>query len=314
MESRMTEESLFSSTGAESGLFNVANIADSTDRNYIGEWSKNSVSGSDQDLHRSQQFVTLSELTLEDKLLETGTDALVETNSFFDSLQPDLSTRSLKRSLVIIDQSVKNWRELVTGVPLEAEVLVLDHNQDGVSQITNYLADRRLQSLPPLHSAAIVSEGSDGKLLIGNGTLENSNLERYREEIAGWRDHLLSGADLLLFGCNVAASTNGIAFIQKLAEFTKADVAASNDLTGTEDLGGDTILEIKTGNIETEIEWLDRGINSLGQVLDAEALGEDAETDENLIEGDESTIQHEDSYSNQSSPTDPIKLTIDETE
>ena len=42
----------------------------------------------------------------------------------------------------------------------------------------------------------------------------------------------------------------GVAFVERLSNLTGADVAASTDDTGSEDLGGDWVLEMSTGAIE----------------------------------------------------------------
>lgn len=55
--------------------------------------------------------------------------------------------------------------------------------------------------------------------------------------------------DLLLYGCDVGAGTEGAAFVAALAEATGADVAASDDGSGGR--GGDWDLEISSGSIDT---------------------------------------------------------------
>ena len=57
-------------------------------------------------------------------------------------------------------------------------------------------------------------------------------------------------ADILIYGCDVAAGSTGRAFIDLLAQLTEADVAASTDTTGASFLGGDWTLEAQTGSIE----------------------------------------------------------------
>jgi methionine-rich copper-binding protein CopC len=60
-------------------------------------------------------------------------------------------------------------------------------------------------------------------------------------------DSLTETGDMLLYGCNVAQGEAGLAFINTLAQFTGADVAASDDATG---YGGDIELEIRSCTIE----------------------------------------------------------------
>ena len=55
--------------------------------------------------------------------------------------------------------------------------------------------------------------------------------------------------DILFYGCNIAANEKGENLIKRISKITKADIAASDDITGN---GGDWVLEKKIGIIETE--------------------------------------------------------------
>jgi hypothetical protein len=68
--------------------------------------------------------------------------------------------------------------------------------------------------------------------------------------LQSWAGALGRGADLLLYGCDVAADVMGQGFVQQLAALTGADVAASTNRTGSGALGGDWTLEYQTGAIE----------------------------------------------------------------
>ena len=235
--------------------------------------------GADQDLRRSEEAAALSELLLANGVQQGNVDALLQGDTYTDGLTDtsrdltqELSTPSLHRSLVVIDQSVKDWRELAVSAPSEAEVLVLDQNQDGISQINKYLDDEANQNKNDVQNLAIISEGADGKLLLGNDSLERSNLQDYTDLLSTWQTNLAPGADLLLFGCNVAETEAGKDFIEQLGRITGVDVAASNDLTGSRDKGGDVELEVTTGTIEANIGWVEQGISQLSNVLDAEAI------------------------------------------
>ena len=60
---------------------------------------------------------------------------------------------------------------------------------------------------------------------------------------------LTDDGDILFYGCNVASTEGGKTLINKISEITKADIAASDDVTGK---SGDWKLESKVGNIETK--------------------------------------------------------------
>ena len=60
---------------------------------------------------------------------------------------------------------------------------------------------------------------------------------------------LTEDGDILFYGCNVASTEGGKTLISKISEITKADIAASDDVTGK---SGDWKLEIKVGHIDTK--------------------------------------------------------------
>lgn len=154
--------------------------------------------------------------------------------------------------LVIIDNQVNNWQSLVSNVGADAAVLILDSSSDGMTQISNYLSSLSATLNPAsLQSIHIISHGSSGSLLLGSTTLNNSNLGNYARQLAVIGNALKANGDVLLYGCNVAQGEIGLAFINQFATLTGADVAASDDLTGTVLQGGDWDLEARTGGIES---------------------------------------------------------------
>ena len=149
--------------------------------------------------------------------------------------------------LLIVDAAVSDRETLLNQLNTNGrtiEVLILDASTDGISKISAALAARG--DIAALH---ILSHGADGKLQLGNTVLDASALAARSAEIAGWGDALKADADILIYGCDVAADAKGTAFVQQLAALTRADVAASSNLTGSAALGGDWILEYVAGNI-----------------------------------------------------------------
>ena len=103
-----------------------------------------------------------------------------------------------------------------------------------------------------LEAIEIISHGSEGTIQLGKSVLSNDSLSEYSSQLQQWGKALREEADILLYGCNVAANETGTQFIQRLSELTGVDIAASEDLTGNSDLGGDWDLEATTGDIESE--------------------------------------------------------------
>ncbi|MCH7599527.1 MAG: DUF4347 domain-containing protein, partial [Myxococcales bacterium] len=162
----------------------------------------------------------------------------------------------VRTELVFVDRGVEGYEHLIDDLEAGAtegrklEIVLLDSDRDGVAQITETLA--RYQELDAVH---IVSHGSEGAIQLGNVSLSSDTLDLYTNALASWSNALSADADLLLYGCDLAAGADGAAFVDSLAELTGADVAASIDATGEALLGGDWELESITGSIETSIAF-----------------------------------------------------------
>ncbi len=129
----------------------------------------------------------------------------------------------------------------------EIIVYFIDSSENGVEKITDSLAG--YENIDAVH---IISHGAAGMLYLGNTRLSNNTLSKYKDELTDWGDALSENADILLYGCDVAADSNGIKFVENIAEHIGANVSASNDDTGNPDSGGDYELEVAVGEIDTE--------------------------------------------------------------
>jgi glucose/arabinose dehydrogenase len=154
------------------------------------------------------------------------------------------------QNLVFIDAAIAN--SSLNKSFGNAKVFTLDSNLDGVVQIADVLADYK-----NVASVHIVSHGNFGNVALGNTHLNLQNLSLYSSTLQCWSHALTEDADVLFYGCNVASGFEGQSFIQQLSQLTGVDIAASNNLTGSSQLGGDWDLEVATGSIES-IHVLDR--------------------------------------------------------
>jgi len=171
-------------------------------------------------------------------------------------------------TVIFVDSSVADYQSLIDNRDAGTEVVVLDAARDGIAQITEYLAGRH-----DISSVQIVSHGAAGLLQLGSTTLTNENLKDYATQIQSWSSALTDNADILLFGCNVAADGTGHTFVQELAHLTGADLAASTDLTGNAAQGGDWVLEYATGEIESSLGVTEAGLAQFDSVLAAFGAG-----------------------------------------
>jgi len=153
----------------------------------------------------------------------------------------------ITNSVVFIDSRVADYQTIVASLPTGIDWYLLDKNSDGVSQIQSILAN-----YSGLYSIQIFSHGSVGAIQIGSAELSNQNITDYQSQLAAIGSSLNDTGDIVLYGCNVAQSLDGQNFIQQLAKITRADIAASSDLTGSTALGGNWVLESSTGAIEVE--------------------------------------------------------------
>jgi len=153
--------------------------------------------------------------------------------------------------LVFIDSRVANAAQIEADIAAQAaagrpiEAIVLDANQDGITQISNLLSSRN-----DVSAVHIISHGSEASVQLGSTRLDNDELLMRAGDIAAWGSHLRAAADLLIYGCDVGVGSDGQALVNGLAQLTGADVAASTDLTGAKALGGDWTLEAQTGAIQ----------------------------------------------------------------
>ncbi|MEZ6057383.1 MAG: DUF4347 domain-containing protein [Planctomycetaceae bacterium] len=198
---------------------------------------------------------------LEERRVLNADPALVAAMPFVDEVNVDWSAESATATdatssqqstttteVLFIDPRVENWQQLVDGVPASVEVHLLDPQQDALTQIAATLEGRT--DLSAIH---IVSHGQSGLLQLGETSLTNENLADHSALLGQIGATLAADGDILLYGCNVGAGARGSEFLQTLSTLTQADVAASDNLTGAEFLGGDWVLEVTTGEIEASL-------------------------------------------------------------
>jgi len=149
------------------------------------------------------------------------------------------------RALAFIDTGIADYLALVDGLREGVDVVLIDAGRDGMAQIATALAGR--SGIEAVH---VFSHGAPGVLQLGATRLDEAGLTRYEAELAVLRGALAEGADLLLYGCDVAASATGTRFLEALSTATGADVAASVDPSGSALLGGNWELEANSGLIE----------------------------------------------------------------
>ena len=152
--------------------------------------------------------------------------------------------RNDKKNIVFIDSQVKDYREITKSFKKSTEVYLINSNEDGFKRISEILKDKN--DINALH---LIGHGSVGQIVFGNAFLNNETIDNYKSTLSSIGQSLTETGDILFYGCNVAGNEKGKLLIQKISEVTKADIAASDDLTGKD---GDWVLENKLGIVETQ--------------------------------------------------------------
>jgi CSLREA domain-containing protein len=155
--------------------------------------------------------------------------------------------------LVILDAQLDYLEDLIAGIGSTIPVALLSPDRDGIVQISEILRDRT--NITALH---ILSHGAPGILQLGNGYLTSATLAHDAEQIRQWRSAFSRDAEILLYGCRLAAHPTIPGAIQtdllsQLQELTGARIAAASGTVGDRTQGGSWTLDVQTGEIHTAI-------------------------------------------------------------
>ncbi len=181
--------------------------------------------------------------------LDAGTEASITaaTPSTDSVSQPS-------RDLIIVDARVENAESLVDQIRQDApagrefDILLIDADADAIDQINAYT-----EGHAPWDAWHVISHGSDGAIALGRETINAATLAERADDIGRWSGFIAQDGDLLLYGCDVASTADGRAFVDALSSLIDADVAASIDATGSATQGADFDLEYHQGDVQTAI-------------------------------------------------------------
>lgn len=154
------------------------------------------------------------------------------------------------KEVYVIDSQIKNWQPLVAQLPQNSKVVVIQEGSSGLSQLNQALADEK--QISAIH---IYSHGVSDEITLGSDIITAQSVAGMQPQLQALGDKLSPDGDILLYGCSV--TRNDTALVSQLAAFTHADVAASDDATGSHDVGGNWRLETAVGTVETRALALD---------------------------------------------------------
>ena len=187
-----------------------------------------------------------------------------DTASDRDKLAADLPALPAERNeIVFVDTSVQGYEALLSDVNPDAKVVLLDGTKDGLQQIADYMATQ--SNIDAIH---IVSHGDEGMLQLGTATVDSDSMRTtYAAQLIDIGKHMSADADILVYGCDFAKGVDGQDAATRMSLLTGADVAASDDLTGAVNLGGDWDLERAFGAIETDVAFGERAKDTFQHIL-----------------------------------------------
>ncbi|WP_293132067.1 FG-GAP-like repeat-containing protein [Microcoleus sp. bin38.metabat.b11b12b14.051] len=152
------------------------------------------------------------------------------------------------RAIAFISSDIPDSQTLIDGIIPGIETAILDPNRNAVDQIAETLKGKEYSAIH------IISHGAPGHLQLGNTQLNIETLPQYSQQIQQWRESLTENAEILLYGCNVAATTDSTTdnqkpnhpptthplpnFLTQLHHLTGAKIAANPQSTGNRALGG----------------------------------------------------------------------------
>ena len=151
------------------------------------------------------------------------------------------ATISSGKELVVINGTVPDKDAILAELKPNQEVLILEDGT-GLAELNEYL-DAHEGKYDAIH---LITHGNDGYLSINGEIIDAENFSA--AEWADLGEHLADGGDILLYGCDTAATEEGRLLIDRIAEASGADVAASMDATG---ISGDWTLEYQHGGIDS---------------------------------------------------------------
>ena len=151
------------------------------------------------------------------------------------------------QQVLVVDAGVTDAEIMIKAAAANMHVIRLNATEDGLSQLSRELA--KATGIKSLH---ILAHGEPGSLSLGNGAVTTASLQQ-TQSLKALSGKFAAGADVMIYGCDLAANRSGQLLVETLGKHLGTDVAASTDLTGAATLGGNWVLEHKLGHIDSQL-------------------------------------------------------------
>ena len=164
--------------------------------------------------------------------------------------------------LVVIDSSVQDKATLYRGLRPGVAAVEIDASRPGLPQLVEAL--RGYRALAAIH---VVSHANAGVLQLGSSRIDAEAMHGELSAMHALRGAVRDGADLLFYGCDLAAGASGEALLDIIHQGTGMDVAGSSNLTGDAEQGGDWELEVQRGSFDTALAFSAKALADFSDVL-----------------------------------------------
>ncbi len=187
-----------------------------------------------------------------DPLVVLADPADIDSNDFTGELLP-YRLPDTPLEIVFINDDVSDLSTLMLDLHKQIEngrrleVHLLDSTKPGLDQIGQIISSA--ESIAAVH---VISHGNTEGVQVGGEWLSDENVHQHQNALADWQPSLLPQASLHIYGCDLAATDNGVALLNNLAGYTGTEVLASDDKTGHASLQADWDLEFQTGHASHE--------------------------------------------------------------
>ncbi|MGV2293261.1 DUF4347 domain-containing protein [Trinickia sp. YCB016] len=153
-----------------------------------------------------------------------------------------------EKEVVFVDTNVTNYQELLTGLPSNVTVVLLNPNSNGLEQIAQYVKQH-----PGIDAINLISHGAEGQVQVGNVLLDQGDIAQYSAVLAQIGAAMKPNGDFLIYGCDVAAGSDGASLVHEISSLSGLNVAASTNLVGSAALGGSWTLNYDVGDVHTPV-------------------------------------------------------------
>lgn len=139
---------------------------------------------------------------------------MIDANGEFDYISGTETVAQTRHEIAFVDVQVEDYQQIIDDLTRQntdqrhIEVVLLDASCDGIDEIGEVLQGRH-----DIDAVHIFSHGIDGAFELGDAWLNAYSMEARADAIGQWGAALSEHADILLYGCDVAADGEGQLFV-----------------------------------------------------------------------------------------------------